>query len=354
MSDRILAVRTDGFANVLLAEPALRALAMDGEVTLLCGTSARPAVELLPAVSSTLVHDVPWTASDRGVVDSAALHGLVEEIRDLAPSRAVIFTSQRQPVLPTALLLRLAGVPFIAARSLDRAGPLLDIRLSNDPTQHEVERNLELVEALGLPAPFDRRIHVRVGSPPSSVPPCSVVVHPGASHASATPPPAVWRELIARLAAEGHPVVLTGDHADDAAMALRRDPGVALDLVGRTTLPELAGTLSQASVVCAGNTGSLHLAAAVGTFAVGLFPSSVQPDRWRPWMVDHEIFSCDGTGSHLRRSWHPSQGRSCSTPHLETERPAQVDLAHLDRAHLDLKAVAAAVGRRVGGLVGIT
>lgn len=340
MSDRILAVRTDGLANVLLAEPALRALATDGEVTLLCGSSGRLAAELLPSVSSTLVHDVPWTASDRGVVDSAALHGLVEEIRDLAPSRAVIFTSQRQPVLPTALLLRLADVPFIAARSLDRAGPLLDIRLSNDPTQHEVERNLELVEALGLPAPFDRRIHVRPGAPPNPLPRCSVVVHPGASRASVTPPPAVWRGLVARLAAEGHPVVLTGDHADEAALALRHDPGVAVDLVGRTTLPELAGVLAQASVVCAGNTGPLHLAAAVGTSVVGLFPSAVQPDRWRPWMVDHELFCSDDAGSHSRHSWrsswHPSQGRSSST------------------SQLDLDGVAAAIGRRVGGLVGIT
>jgi ADP-heptose:LPS heptosyltransferase len=293
MNERILAVRGDGIGDVLLAEPALRALAGDADVTLVCSSAGQAATEVITSVSRTLVFDIPWLVSESSGIDALATHRFVESIREVGAQRAVIFTSQRQPVLPTALLLRLAGVPAIAARSLDNAGPLLDVRLSHDPPDHEVERNLELVEALGLPAPFDRRIRVRSGSPPLPIPDGSVVVHPGASAPSRTPSPALWREVIARLSAEGHPVVLTGAANDRAATTLRSAPGVTLDLVGSTTLSELAGVLASSSAVCIGNTGPMQLAAAVGTPVVAAFPATVPSRRWHPWMVEHEMLGDD-------------------------------------------------------------
>src|SRR5204863_6306366 len=99
---------------------------------------------------------------------------------------AIIFTSFHQSPLPLALLLRMAGVPTIAAVSVDYAGSLLDVRHRVDDDIHEVERALSLVATLGygLPDGDDGRLALRDGvgeRDRSPVPGQYVVVHPGAS-----------------------------------------------------------------------------------------------------------------------------------------------------------------------------
>ena len=56
----ILAVRQDSLGDVLLAGPAIRALAASGPVTLLCGERGAAAAELLPEVEEAIVWTAPW------------------------------------------------------------------------------------------------------------------------------------------------------------------------------------------------------------------------------------------------------------------------------------------------------
>lgn len=334
-SDAVLAVRGGGIGSVLVAEPALRALAADAPVTLLCSPSGRGAAEAVGAVGRVVTADLPWTSPGGGGVKSGDLLRVASSIRELGVGRAVIFTSQFESALPTAVLLRLAGVPYIAARSSDHAGALLDVRLSSDPPVHEVERHLELVEALGLPAPFDRRIRIEVGASPVEIPPASVVVHPGASSPARTPSPHFWREVVARLADDGRPVVLTGGRDDLAARSLRTAPGVTLDLVGRTSVAELAGVIATAEMLCIGHAGPLQIAAAVGTPVVTPFPSTAPVDRWRPWMVPHRVISDPSVSCapcHRRRC--PVPGQPCVT-----SEPADVVRAVAETAEEVTRAV---------------
>jgi ADP-heptose:LPS heptosyltransferase len=97
----------------------------------------------------------------------------------------VIFGSFHQSPLPTALLLRMAGVPFVAATSVDYPGSLLDVRHRISDDVHEVERALDLAAAAGFPLPPGddgglavRRPHAPL---PDGVEPPYLVVHPGAS-----------------------------------------------------------------------------------------------------------------------------------------------------------------------------
>ena len=55
-------------------------------------------------------------------------------------------------------------------------------------------------------------------------------------------------------------------------------------LAGRYDLPEFLGVLSGGDVMVAPSTGPLHLAAALGLAAVGLYPPVVtmSPERWGP------------------------------------------------------------------------
>src|SRR5215213_6087347 len=88
---------------------------------------------------------------------------LAARLAGMSIDRAVIFGSFHQSPLPTALLLRLAHVPWIGATSVDYPGSLLDLRHNISDDVHEVERSLDLVRAAGfrLPPGDDARLRVR-------------------------------------------------------------------------------------------------------------------------------------------------------------------------------------------------
>lgn len=109
--------RLDSDGDVLLAGPAIRAVAANADVTLLCGTAGAQAAELLPGVSDTIVWDCPWIVAKPDPVRPDDVRGLTERIATGDFDLAVILTSAHQSCLPTALVLRMAGVPVIAGIS---------------------------------------------------------------------------------------------------------------------------------------------------------------------------------------------------------------------------------------------
>ena len=186
MSRHVLVARQDSMGDVLLAGPAVRAVAAGAErVTLLCGPRGRGAAELLPGVDQVVVEHASWIDAEPRRVTREAVDLLVDRLTDLEIDQAVVLTSFHQSPLPLALLLRMAGVPTIAAVSVDYPGSLLDVRHRADDDLHEVERGLSLVATLGyrLPEGDDGRLRVRrdrVADAPALEGPY-VVVHPGAS-----------------------------------------------------------------------------------------------------------------------------------------------------------------------------
>jgi len=288
----VLVVRPDNAGDVLLAGPAVRAVAASARrVVLLAGPYGRAAAELLPGVDEVLEWRTPWIDPGRVPVTEAHAARLITAVRRIAPDQALIFTSFHQSALPMALLLRLAGTPRIAAISADYPGTLLDVRHVVDETVDvpEPERMLGLARAAGfhLPDGDDGRLAVRGPLPDTrhlAGPPGYVAVHPGASAPARTWPPERWAEAVAALVRAGERVVVTGGPGERALTRLVAAAG-AVDLGGRTTLRELAAVLASASVVVAPNTGAAHLAAAVGTPVVSLFAPVVPAARWAPYRV---------------------------------------------------------------------
>jgi ADP-heptose:LPS heptosyltransferase len=207
-----------------------------------------------------------------------------------------VFTSFHQSPLPTALALRMAGVPRIAAISEDYPGSLLDVRQAPTGDIPEAERNLILARAAGfeLPPGDAGRLAVTPGRADSRALAGDgpyVVLHAGASVPARAPSPARTAAMGAALAAAGHRLVVTGSAAESAltravCQAAAAGPGPRpVDLGGRTCLPELAAVLAGADVAVAPNTGAAHLAAAVGTPVVSLFAPVVPAARWAPYGV---------------------------------------------------------------------
>jgi len=319
MTRHVLVARQDSMGDVLLAGPAVRAVAAGaGRVTLLCGPRGRDAGELLPGVDEVVVAHAGWIDAEPRPVTRGAVDELVDRLVDLEVDQAVVLTSFHQSPLPLALVLRMAGVPTVAAISVDYPGSLLDVRHRVDEDIHEVERGLSLVATLGyrLPEGDDGELRVRLGGrgdAPELERPC-VVVHPGASVPARAWAPERHRELVDALVAGGRRVVVTGDASErglTSMVAGGRRAG-AVDLGGRVGLIGLAEVLAGAEVVVVGNTGPAHLAAAVGTPVVSLFSPVVPAVRWRPWGVSYELLGDQGAacaGSRARVC--PVAGHPC-------------------------------------------
>jgi ADP-heptose:LPS heptosyltransferase len=307
----VLVARLDSEGDVLLAGPAVRAVAAGaGRVTMLVGPRGQAAATLLPGVDAIAVHRAPWIDPEPDPVSRVETRALVDRLAALGIDQAFVLTSFHQSALPLALLLRLAEVPVVAATSEDYPGSLLDVRHRIPDDVHEVRRSLSLVATLGyrLPAGDDGRLAVkRTGTLPAA---CAaarpyVVVHPGASVPARAWGPRRSAALARALVAAGRRVVLTGGPAERAlteSVASAVGGGV-VDLGGQTDLAGLAEVLAAADVVVVGNTGPAHLAASVGTPVVSLFAPTVPAVRWRPWgrhvLLGDQTITCAGCRARI-------------------------------------------------------
>lgn len=341
---RVLVVRLDSDGDVLLAGPAVRAVAAGAdEVVAVVGPRGRQAAGLLPGVDAVAVWRCAWVDAEPPPVTREDTEAVVDALAALHADEAVVFTSFHQSPLPTALVLRLAGVRRITAASSDHAGSLLDVRLrpgdpATDPTVDlpddlpEAERALAVAARAGyaLPPGDDGRLAVSIDADARreaaellaahEVTGDYVVLHPGASVPARAWSPHRAAEGVAALAAAGHRVVVTGAPGEIALTAEVAGPH-GVDLGGRTGFGTLAAVLAGARAVVVGNTGPAHLAAAVGVPVVSLFAPVVPPQRWAPYGVRRILLGdqdapCRGTRARVC----PVPGHPC----LDTVRGAHI------------------------------
>ncbi|ONK10186.1 glycosyltransferase family 9 protein [Streptomyces sp. MP131-18] len=313
---RTLVVRLDSAGDVLLAGPAVRAVAAGSSATaLLCGPGGEAAGRLLPGVDDVIVFDAPWVSLQPPPLERPGVDALIGRLAAGRFDRALVLASHHQSPLPAALLLKLAGVPWIGADSEHYPGSLLQLRHRRAPYRHEAAAALELAQAAGFSLPEGDCGALRVGAHPDTAHLTGgdpyVVVHPGAAVPARAWSPQRAARAVAALAGAGHRVVVTGSRGEEALT--RRVAGAhALDLGGRTGLPELAGVLAGARVVVAGNTGPAHLAAAVRTPVVSLFSPVVSADRWLPYRVPHLLLGRQNSPcANTRARLCPVAGHPC-------------------------------------------
>jgi ADP-heptose:LPS heptosyltransferase len=329
MTRRILVARLDSVGDVILAGPAVRAMAAReaAEVWMLCSPQGAPAARLLPGVHRVLTWSCPWINDPPPPATGAHIDELRELVREAAPDEAVILTSFHQSPLPLALLLRLAGVARITGASVDFAGSLLDVRLRPGEDfpedQPESVRALQIAAGAGYDLAEGDEGRLAVRPPVDTVPITGhqpyVVVHPGAAVPSRAWPAAHYLQAVRQLADAGIRTVVTGGPSERSLTALAAG-GVAQDLGGRTTLAELAGVIARAEAIITGNTGPAHLAAAAGTPVVSLFSPVVPAIRWAPYGVPVELLgdqqaACRGTRARVC----PVPGHPCLTDVTPTD-----------------------------------
>lgn len=325
----VLAVRLDALGDVLMTTPALRAVrgSLPGAtLTLLTSPAGAAVAPYVPEIDRTLVRSVPWMKATDGALPRDELRW-IERLAAERFDAAIVFTVHTQSPLPAALELWLAGIPLRLAHCRENPYDLLTDWIpdpeGDQPTRHEVRRQLDLVAAVGL-ATEDSGLSFRV--PPDDVRRLRdrladadlrpggdwAVLHPGASAPSRRYPADGYLAAARRLAEEdGFRFVLTGsaDEADLVASIAEPLGDAAIRLDGRLSLGELAAVLTVAPVLISNNTGPVHLAAAIGTPVVDLY--ALTNFQHHPWQVRSRVLSHDVPCAGCRKSICPLGHHAC-------------------------------------------
>ena len=193
------------------------------------------------------------------------------------------------------LLAKASGAGRIVGLKNHNIGFLTDhVEDSGFGAKHQAQYWLDLVELLGAsssarPAQV-RREPLSCDTLSSSISP-KVVIHAGSGGFSKA---RRWiPERFAKVAQElkdghGADIILVGQYADDSHLVEKMLSCESVNLVGMTTLPQLADVIHRADLFIGADSGVMHIAAASGTPVISIFGPS-NAEAWRPWALDGQV-----------------------------------------------------------------
>ena len=120
-----------------------------------------------------------------------------------------------------------------------------------------------------------------------------VAIHPGARWMTKRWPAEYFAEIARRLNREfrAHVLLIGGPEEADAARQIASAVSrPCLNLVGKTSLKQLAAVLTRVHLALTNDSGPMHLAAAVGTRVAAIF-TCTSPQRARPYGPGHLTFA---------------------------------------------------------------
>jgi ADP-heptose:LPS heptosyltransferase len=307
---RILLLRLERIGDLLMVLEAIalvRSLAPRARIDLVVGSWNRALAELIPGVDSIETLDVPWMAREGAGLTWGALIRQARGWRDRNYDLAINF----EPDIRSNLLLALSGATRRVGFLSGGGGSVLTDAIAPDPRAHIADNAKALVErALGssgstsprtaaaqlnIPAEARRRAAELVGVPKNGA--ALIGIQPAAGRRIKEWDPMRFVEVGAELArTRGASVLLLGAAGDkpvlDAVRAAWPADVPLMELPTETGLVVLAAVLEQLALLITGDTGPMHLAAAVGTPVLAIFGPSL-PSRYAPLSARSRIVRID-------------------------------------------------------------
>lgn len=291
---RILITRLSALGDVILTLPvatALRERFPDAYIAWAVETRFKPLLDGHPAINEVIPVPRRWYRSWRAVV------GLRRDLR----ARRFDLVVDVQSLTKSAVLGWLSGAPLRLAFSPPQGrelAPWLATYCTLPQGRHVVEVFLSLLRPLGVSEPPVKFEIVETPAERSWIEKALgelglqggfAVLNVGAAWESKRWPPERFSH-VARFLREmfGLPsVVLWGNpqEREAAQKVIENAPG-ACHLAPPTDLRQMAALLRRASLMVSGDTGPLHLAAALGVPCVGLY-GPTNPDRVGPYGRGH-------------------------------------------------------------------
>lgn len=306
----ILCIRPDNLGDVLMAEPAIRALkeTYSAKITLLTSKSGAGIADFIDCIDDVMAEDLPWVKNESSK-SSEDLLLIIEKIRKNKFDASVIFTNYSQNPAPSAELSFLAGIPKRLSYCRENIYDLLtNWAYDKEPflgIEHSVLRNLRLVKKVNASTsdlrikinyPFnDYKILSKLSSLDINVLKPLIVVHPWVRDDvkrtfSIDRLVSACRKLSFRF---GFQIVVTGEekHQKKTASFVKKVGPKAFDLSGKLSLVELINLINLAPLVLCSNTGVVHIASAVNTPVVVMYSRTNMEHT--PWLVKNRVLLFD-------------------------------------------------------------
>lgn len=331
MPSRILIVRLSALGDIVHAVPVLAALRRhdpSAEIDWLVEEAYAPVLALVDGLHRRVV-----VRAERGQSPSPDVSGDCPRFPAgvLGYLRAIAFLRRQrydvaldlQGLIKSAVWARASGarrvIGFARAHLREpQAAWLYSERVTPPRPAHVIQKNLALAAHLGAPiAPI--AVPLRVDPSPALAEALRrelggvryAVINPGAGWPNKRWPNDRFSEVARRLRRTyGLPSLVTWGPAERAAAdAIVAASDGAAHLSPPTSVGGLAEVMRGAALVVAGDTGPLHIAAAVGAPVVGLY-GPTWPDRNGPWDPADEVISrAQGCQCHHKR--HCLTGAPC-------------------------------------------
>lgn len=301
LPERLIVLPPGGLGDNLLTIPALRRLRRAAPTLRLTWVGRRAYAPIMAAAGMdecVAIEDLP-----RGALDLRA-HDAALCFADVAGD----FLGPREQVQRLALRIG-------SAMSKHRPRWYTDVvhtaRLGRPA--HEALRHLRMLRPFALDGAASRAELIRDGridAPPAALPdglPSTrfVVLHPYSAGHGRQWPSQHWKAMALRLLDRGFTPVFTGSAEEgqrfERAWPSTDRPAAVVDASGRLDLAQLACLIARSDAMVASSTGPLHLAAALGSPAIGLFAprKGVSVGRWAA--LGDRAVSVGLGGSCLRR-----------------------------------------------------
>jgi heptosyltransferase-2 len=293
--ERILVSNWAHLGDVLLTLPAIRWLRL---------RYPKARIDMVLATRSAVVIEGQGLVDEMFLIDHWRINRepirLGEKLRRYAIASAEAVTRLRAhrydmaidfyEYYPTAHVeLARARIPVRIGYQSGGLGPLLTHPIPwTDDHRHVIAHHADLLAPLVKPgeprptlAPFYALPPAREEPP---LPQGYVLVHTGAGASYKEWPEEKWRDVVEKLHARGHPIVLAGLGAREEARAARlagATPG-AVDLSGRLDWNGLVRVIAGARLMLCLDSVSAHLGAAFAVPTVALWTGTTDPAQWGP------------------------------------------------------------------------
>jgi lipopolysaccharide heptosyltransferase I len=339
---RVLIVRLSALGDIIHATPVLAAIRRryaDVKVDWLVEAAYAPILSMVSGIHRSIV-----VRAERrvGANSDPVFAGGLDYARAVGFLRRQQYDAalDLQGLVKSALWARLSGARRVIGFDRSALREPLAARLYTETVApssrpHVIHRNLAVAAHLGAVV---ESIEVPIAAGRSSMMVGAVADMVGGSRYAVLNPGAAWpnkrwpadrfgglaKALLGQYGLRS--IVTWGPSERDLAEQIARESAGAAMVAPPTGLEDLAALVRGASLVVSGDTGPLHLAAAMGAPIVGLY-GPTRPERNGPWDADDETIS---------------RAEECRCHH---KRHCQIGAPCIDR--IGLEEVLAAVERRL-------
>ncbi len=294
-AERILLAQLADIGDLILATPAMAALRAAKPDAIIDLLASRQAIDIIPPglLDSVITIDKGQRNATRALLSPANIVKLRQLFRE--PYDTLIFFHHftlRAGLHKFRLIAKLSRARRVIGLGKEHVNFLTDALADTGfGSQHEAQFWLDLVALAGASsAPVPAQVHCESSAEIAAAMDKLkqgpiVVMHAGSGGYSKARrwSPRRFAEVAAQLQSryQAH-IALVGQSGDDSQEAARLMDFEVLNLVGKTTLPQLADVLRRADLFIGADSGVMHLAAAAGAPVLSIFGPS-NHEAWQPW-----------------------------------------------------------------------